>query len=329
MNKISYISWLRVFAMFSILLCHILSSSGDSFLIIGGQIFNIGVQIFIILSGFLFGIEGNQEIAPLKWFKKRLIRIYIPYELFLFVLSCIYLLINNSFDFSKWGLMILGIHGFGGVNGAEHTWYITAILICYVLTPFISYIYNFSSNKKELKKIIMILFLLFPALIPLIFGSNLSYFICPVLWYSTAYFCGRNKDKIEKLATIKHCLISIIIIILLFFTRFISNIYIDGTLLYNNIIVQYEHYISAFCIFLIFIFIFKNHNPHFIIKVFDNISFEIYLYHYMFIIGPISLLNLTKYYWLNSIIIVVCSILIAFIFNKVTNYINKLIRNKI
>lgn len=213
--------------------------------------------------------------------------------------------------------MIFGIQGFRGVNGAEHTWYITCILVCYILTPLISYLFNFINNKKSLIQIIISLFIIFPTLIPFIFGSNLSYFICPVFWYSTAYFCGKNKDKIEKLANIKYCLLSIMIIILLFFIRFISHIYIDGTLLYNNIIVQYEHYISAFCIFIIFMFLFKNYKASFFVQKIDNISFEIYLYHYMFIVGPLSLINITKWYYLNSVIVIICSVFFAIIFNRI------------
>lgn len=53
--------WLRVAAMFSILLCHFVQQSQNSYLNMSAQFFNIGVELFIILSGFLFGIRGGDN----------------------------------------------------------------------------------------------------------------------------------------------------------------------------------------------------------------------------------------------------------------------------
>ena len=67
------ISFVRVCAMFFIMICHV----GSRFnLEVVGQFFNVGVPIFFLISGFLY---GGKEITDAKqWLSKRLIRIYIP-----------------------------------------------------------------------------------------------------------------------------------------------------------------------------------------------------------------------------------------------------------
>lgn len=137
-QEIEFINYLRVFAVISILLCHYMPESSNVYLQMSAQFFNIGVNIFIIISGFCLGLQG--EITDVKlWYRKRLKRIYIPYWIFLFSLSVVYIIKKIKFNFLNWLSCILGIQGANvGVWGADHTWFITAILICYLVTPLIS-----------------------------------------------------------------------------------------------------------------------------------------------------------------------------------------------
>lgn len=80
-----------------------------------------------------------------NWYKKRLKRIYIPYWCFLFFLALIYLVLRLRFNLQNWLLCILGMQGTrGGIFGADHTWFITAILLCYFITSFM--------GKKTIRK---------------------------------------------------------------------------------------------------------------------------------------------------------------------------------
>lgn len=58
-KEIYFATWLRAFAAIMILLCHLTTFSGSRVLAPLGQFFNIGVEIFIVLSGFLFGTGGG------------------------------------------------------------------------------------------------------------------------------------------------------------------------------------------------------------------------------------------------------------------------------
>ena len=70
------ISCLRVLAMFSIVSCHFMQALDNHW----AWVFNLGVQVFLLISGFLF---GHQHITNwMSWWGKRFLRIYIPFIIF-------------------------------------------------------------------------------------------------------------------------------------------------------------------------------------------------------------------------------------------------------
>ena len=113
------------------------------------QLFNIGVNIFIIISGVCFGLQGTIK-NTIKWYKKRICRIYIPYEIFLVFLAVTYMITGRHLQFTNWISCVIGIQGAQvGVLGADHTWFLTALLICYMITPILSKIFCNVKVKKE------------------------------------------------------------------------------------------------------------------------------------------------------------------------------------
>lgn len=120
-----------------ILMCHFTAQSSNSILNMSSQFFNIGVEIFIILSGFLFGTRSGEICKePRKWYRKRLQRIYIPYEIFILILAVVHILRGINIFKLDWLWLMLGLQGsVVGVLGAEQTWFITPLLICYAITP--------------------------------------------------------------------------------------------------------------------------------------------------------------------------------------------------
>lgn len=80
-KQTAFILYLRTFSVLSILLCHLVQANPSSYVQMTAQFFNIGVELFIIISGFCFGLQGKIDDWK-KWYGKRVQRIYIPYELF-------------------------------------------------------------------------------------------------------------------------------------------------------------------------------------------------------------------------------------------------------
>lgn len=82
MNKFdSSITWLRVCAMLMIVGCHIMIVSPYRFGTAAALLLNVGVEIFFMISGYLY---GQREIPGkyTQWYAKRFLRLAPPYYLF-------------------------------------------------------------------------------------------------------------------------------------------------------------------------------------------------------------------------------------------------------
>ena len=74
---------------------------------------------------------------------KSLKRILIPLYVFMLYLLNIYLINGNHINLINWIAYIFDLQGFQiYVHGAEHLWYLTIIMICYLITPILN------KNKK-------------------------------------------------------------------------------------------------------------------------------------------------------------------------------------
>ena len=322
-ENIYFVTWLRVFGVLLILLCHFTRQSGNNYLIMSSQFFNIGNDIFFIMSGFLFGISGGKRFTQvLLWYKKRFTRIYLPYELMIVTLFAFHVILGYKLDTLQWIKQFMGVHGWEGVYGATQTWFVTSILLCYIFTPIISTTADeICGKRKGLTKAVLFWSIL-PAVIAYIFGGivNISIFI-PICWYALAFILGAKFNWV--LIKRKYVIYAFVIMCIGFGVRLIGRWLCDGTILYNQIIAGYTHAIGAFCIFYIFAVVFRNIKPIKLIVGFANISYEIYLWHYMFTDGPIKLFGLTPNWVIDCIFVTCITILVATIANRISTIILK------
>ena len=110
--------------------------------------FNVGVQIFLCLSGYLYGKRGviDDEFA---FYKKNAVKILVDY--YIVVLPVI--LIYAMFFAENLSLSIVAkaLITYGTLPGGEHLWYIPLCLFCYLLTPFLSRLFERSKYKHSVK----------------------------------------------------------------------------------------------------------------------------------------------------------------------------------
>lgn len=146
LNLISkYRNQLMGLAAIMIILCHIpqygvkIPNIFSKILIYG----NIGVDIFLFLSG--LGCSYSLSKNPLlrKWYFKRFIRIFIPYAL-VQIPFWLYSYFTDSFDY-KHALYIFSTVAFW----TEHTgaWYVALLLPLYIITPILYYCLRNENNK--------------------------------------------------------------------------------------------------------------------------------------------------------------------------------------
>lgn len=169
-----------------------------------------------------------------------------------------------------------------GVLGADHTWFMTTLMICYILTPLIEKIWKRIQYKKTQWGILVGL-LIVPFIMAYLLPNYIFFITYHVCFYAIAYYVGSNWERLGK-STNKSAVIYFIVMCLAFATRFIGRAMIDG------------------------------------------ISFEIYLCHYMFIVGPVSVMYITGNWIINSIIAVCIALLFAVILHKLSKGMRKILR---
>ena len=198
--------------------------SQNSYVHMSAQFFNVGNDIFFIISGFCFGMQNFGSGKIKDWYKKRIRRIFIPYEVMLAVLLIVTIARGGDIDIMDWGRQIIGMQGWHGVHGAGHTWFITSLLLCYLITPLLDIII------EEIKSInLIICFIVFPIVIT--YGlSNIfeePILIIPICWYSIAFILGKN----YLLFTInsKKCIAALGIMVISILVRLFARMILDGT----------------------------------------------------------------------------------------------------
>lgn len=319
-GEIPFVVWVRTISVFLILLCHITQTHFHPYVVMSSQLFNVGVNIFVIISGYLFGRLGVKRPYG-KWLLRRLKRIYVPYWMFLAILLILQSIRGLSVDPIRLVYSIVGLQRFTYVfPGAEHTWFISAILLCYLFTPLISLTTEKLAqiNNKKICAVLICLLCLSPIGIAFLPESAI---LTTVPFYALAFIIGKYWNNAN--VSIKQAVFALAVAALSFILRFAARFAIDETVLYNNIVVQYSHYIAGFGLFIASSRM-LDYKPWRIVKFISNISFEVYLYHYMFMWPPLSVMSLTDNWFLNALSAVVLAFLVAWIMNGVGNLLGRI-----
>lgn len=316
------ISIIRVFSTICILLCHLVQEVNNPVLALSGQFFNVGVSIFFFMSGFLF---GEKKISDSKeWLKRRFIKIGIPYYLFLIFIFCI------SLPKLKLSIVLMYLFNIQGILnksilGLGHLWFLSYLMICYVITP---YLYK---NKDRICSIKVVSVLVIIQLIVGFFFGTTGGFVLYFLVYILGYFW---KYIFNDWITIsRRTIIWLVITFVCIVLRIIGRFFLDDTSIYLGIVVPYSQAFLAISLFMLIYGVTynslfsKNVNSNRLFQFFHLLSYEIYLVHYMFCVGPLRIMSFTGSYILNIGLFFVLTIIFAYflyyISQKVVRFISR------
>lgn len=304
------IKYIRVGAMFAIVLCHMFQAYANQW----AYVLNIGVQVFLALSGYLYGkkIVINWQ----KWTVGRIKRVYLPMFLFLIAVLPFYLIFHRGiFSWKAYFLNYVNLQGIMFATGGEmlpgirHLWFITAIMFAYLTTPILQRLNNYA---KWLFPILLgcvgLLYMIAP--MPLVFLA--SWFFLYDICYLYVHL---NQTKYYDIGLL--VLESLLILLVCIHTD-VLNIYFD---LLNRLF----HDVSGILIVLIGIRLLskldiKGVPP--IVDWLDRYSFHIFIVHYFFLIGPFSLAHLTNSVFINLAISCLAIIITTLAFSKICNIVN-------
>lgn len=312
-ERIVAISAARLIAMLMIITCHILQYYHLEL----AWWFNVGVQIFLIISGFL---SGTLEISnPIDWLKRRFFRVLIPF----YSLLLIYLILCKIFTIELSVVEVLkSVFTLGNLPGLQHLWFVSHILFCYVITP-----YLYELGKKFNGNIIIIgLLLCIYIIISSIINAHFSHHIicCYILGFYLGYIYGKSSSKgilmsrIALFVSLIAALLNVARIILKYvYPEWMTYVPSRLWVAYSN----YSHVLLGAALFTILFKLFHNAKYNCLLEISDKYSYEIYLTHHLLILSPFSVMSCVNSPYINIIIVLVGTVLLSVILKKIAMFI--------
>lgn len=314
-TKDASISFIRMIAMTFIVVCHIFQTYQNELC----YWFNVGVQIFLIISGFLHSQKEYSKESSLDILKKQFKKILLPYYLWLFLVVLLYTFFSpNSLSISS---IINSMFCSGSLVGQGHLWFIPYILFCYIITPYLYWIKNKIIDRTLLQSILLWLAIL--GLVLVVSSLYNSYFrpeilTCYILGYAVADLFNRF-NKIKRKTTILVFLLALALNVIKICILYIYCLDFDGIeLIAFSYFKSYSHVFLGLAIFLLLLYYGKKIKYSKIMLYSDKYSYEIYLVHALFILSPLNLLFWTDVVWINILASVCCTIICSVFLNVIT-----------
>lgn len=312
------VSCIRLVAFSFIVTCHIQQYLGNGLC----WWFNVGVQIFLAISGFLYG--GKIISDEIRFYKRKFKQILLPYYITVVAVIVVQLLFFRELLNLKIIIKVLLCND--TLSGGEHLWFIPTILMCYFLTPvFQKYIYSTENIFSTLTKIVVMVFVAFELFFTYF---NSAWIVCYFFGYVLGYVTRHGMLKEKKI--LEYAIISMAFAFnftqILF--SYIIRIGFDG--IYKSgfqLFCDYAHTFLGIAIFIILRRVFQKFLENGclsgllkIIKLSDQYSYEGYLVHQFFILGPMTMMEVTKYMEINIIIIIMMTLFCAFLLKNAEIY---------
>lgn len=320
------LSMIRLTALYAILFCHIFEQNGFTVL---GNYLAVGVQIFLLLSGYLYSQKSFDEpLERINFIIKNFIKILVNYYVcvILFFIPVYYVLEPEMINLGN----IFHILTCSGTWwGVHHLWYIPYCLLCYLITPSIFDLSRYINNRK--KHIVVLCFVC--AIIQIVMYAFKSYFMASlIICYILGYFIHKIKTTKQRM------IVFAIISCFAFTTSIIRYFYVYIWTSYNftfyekTMLTLIDDYSRVFLGLFIFLFIIiigeKIKYPQIMKNILDKndkLSYDIYLVHMIFVKGCLSIVGKLDNFVLEVFLIILLSIVMA----KIIHFISELLKCKV
>lgn len=307
------VSLIRFVAMYSIVACHIFQYFNHEL----AYWFNTGVQIFLFISGWLYAAKKVDN--PILFMKKTLSKLFSDYYIFLLIVVPMYFIFapKEIGIVQTVKLFLLRPQVFG----LNHLWFMVYIVICYMLLPGIYKITNKFCDSIG-KEIFLLMILCFAShCVGIVVGMESAWINC--------FLIGYFMNRLVRLYNVR-------LIYLLNFVSplmLVTNLYRVSSGAENNIVIVYSKVFLAVFLFLLFYITTKqmfDRGQRFtrILRWTDRYSYDVYLVHHIFIIGPFSVFAIVnnKYF---ALLIILCVVHICAVgLNRLSYRIMLLLKNK-
>lgn len=319
------ISFVRMLAMMFIVICHVMQYYDVEL----AWWFNVGVQIFLCISGYLYGRKRILDI--LVFYRKNFVKILIDYEIVVFAaVAATVLFTDTVITVEEIAEAVLTV---STIAGGAHLWFIPTILMCYLLTPLYERI--FSRAEQSHKLLVPAAVLLF-VMNELVFRQMFSYFNAAWINCYLIGFALRRFQQYRFWYTGSAWLLTLtgaVFISIQASVRYLQLITLtDAWRPFYYPVCDYGHVflgVALFCSGRVLLRPFCNINLiQRILRLSDRYSYQIYLTHHFFILGPLSLMALTANSYVNVVLILLLTVLTAVLLQKISAKISAVFMKK-
>lgn len=300
-QRSSAISLIRAISVCMIITCHMMQYAGMEL----AYWFNVGVQIFLCISGFLYG--GKQIGDRLTFWKKRLRKILLDYYIVVIPVMALYAMVARE-DISI-GRAVDVLLARELLRGGGHLWFIATILLCYGITPLLAECFDRVQGKGEGR-----LFgcaLAMQVVCFLLCRKFFGYFNPSMIGcYIFGFFLGRLEVRGGKRPRLFWGILmaatgmNALKILRNYIYPFVLPVVLDG---YWDTFCSYAHMMLGVALFVSMYAVFSGMTmPDRLLRVLDvtdEYSYDVYLVHQFMILGPFSLMGLTAYTGVNICVI--------------------------
>ena len=278
--------------------------------------FNVGVQIFLCISGYLYG--QRKHIGTKKFLVNGFSKLLIGYYLLIIPVALLHLFYYKIIDFK--GFLLIMLMG-QKITGAGHLWFVPLILCCYLLTPFLHKYFNDNFIKNKTYKLIGLLFITL-----VVFKIFIPYF--KPAWIS-CYIIGFYLGNIKLYK--KNYYISAVVLVIL--GVIFNGIQITCKYIYQinvpTMFCDYAHTLLGISLFLIFKQLLFKVKESKLLVFSDTYSYYIYLVHQFFIFRPFTLMKITSNAYINIIVILLCIACSGIALKKISDYVFQFVNKKV
>ncbi len=306
------LSIIRVFAMVLIVLCHIAQCYDMQV----AWLLNVGVQIFFFMSGFLYG-KLELPSSPFAFYKKRFVKVYLPYFVWVTLIVSVYVLFNlYKPNKRQIVLYLFNLQWFATpIDGLNHLWFLTVLMVGYLLTPWV---------KRFLKKYPLFCVLAF------VIGCVVEFVIIKKFYslfaWVALYFAGMLYGAFDskKLSNVVLLVAGVFLIVM--GMSFKIDWLTQVEYRYHSIWLHWALGLFLFAaLYRVLSQIIKSDKKFVALKHWDQISYEVYLTHHPLILGPLSMMFITRYSLVNVLLMLMTVYVLSRVLHYVGSFTNKLL----
>lgn len=274
----------------------------------------------MFISGWLYATKKIDK--PLSFLKRTLTKLLAEYYMFILLIIPVY------FCFASEEISIVQMFKLfflrPRVYGLNHLWFMIYIVICYLLLPEIYKLADKFCDSISKEIVMLLVWCLFFCGIEILMGLESAWINC--------FLIGYFMNRLVRLYNVKQLYLLICISPLMVLTNIYRiSVNTQSGLLKNESVIAYSKVFFAVFIFLVLYMISERMFIGRFVRILkwtDRYSYDVYLVHHIFIIGPFSVFGTIKNTFI-ALVFVLCAVYICAIgLNHITNMIKQFIKKQ-